>query len=369
MKTHPSICVWQVLLVLGVALLPALAHVDQSQFVNAKLETRAVSSDLQKTVDQIATESPQPAWIAYDVPSISKKDQTCCNYSEHNGSHICGTCLLEEQHGNTYVRNDAQQNKTVEPEGPANLTILLRVDHGRVMRIRIAFSNCTLDAGGLRVIWVTDAHTDQSVALLTHYVDMQSSEAGEENSLRESAIMAIAQHADPSADRALASFVAPDQPAHLREMTAFWLGASRGKTGLQILERMAKNGPDPDIRAKVAFALFVSHEPEATDDIIHMAKNDTSAHVREQALFWLAQKAGKKASATITGAIDNDPDTEVKKKAVFALSQMPKDEGVPKLIEVAQNNKNPEVRKQAMFWLGQSNDPRALAFFEKILSQ
>jgi HEAT repeat protein len=86
-------------------------------------------------------------------------------------------------------------------------------------------------------------------------------------------------------------------------------------------------------------------------------------------LFWLAQKAGKKTETTIAGAIDNDPDTEVKKKAVFGLSQMPRDEGVPKLIEVAQTNKNPEVRKQAIFWLGQSEDPRALAFFEKVLSQ
>ena len=59
----------------------------------------------------------------------------------------------------------------------------------------------------------------------------------------------------------------------------------------------------------------------------------------------------------------------MKKKAVFALSQMPKDEGIPKLIQVAQSNKNPEVRKQAMFWLGQSEDPRALAFFEKILAE
>ena len=100
-----------------------------------------------------------------------------------------------------------------------------------------------------------------------------------------------------------------------------------------------------------------------------MAHDDTSSHVRGQALFWLAQKAGKKAMGTIAGAIDNDPDTEVKKKAVFALSQMPKDEGVPKLIEVAERNKNLEVRKQAMFWLGQSHDPRALAFFEKILTQ
>jgi hypothetical protein len=48
---------------------------------------------------------------------------------------------------------------------------------------------------------------------------------------------------------------------------------------------------------------------------------------------------------------------------------MPQDEGVPKLIEVATTNRNPEVRKQAMFWLGQSNDPRALAFFEKVLTR
>jgi len=100
-----------------------------------------------------------------------------------------------------------------------------------------------------------------------------------------------------------------------------------------------------------------------------MARGDSSGHVRGQALFWLAQKAGNRVAQTITGAIDNDPDTEVKKKAVFALSQMPGEEGVPRLIEVARSNRNPEVRKQAMFWLGQSNDPRALQFFEKVLAK
>jgi len=123
------------------------------------------------------------------------------------------------------------------------------------------------------------------------------------------------------------------------------------------------------VRAHIAFALSVSHEAGALDEMIRMAHDDTSSHVRGQALFWLAQKAGKKAVGTITGAIENDPDTDVKKKAVFALSQLPKDEGVPKLIDVAQNNRNPAVRKQAMFWLGQSNDSRALQFFEKVLTQ
>jgi hypothetical protein len=39
------------------------------------------------------------------------------------------------------------------------------------------------------------------------------------------------------------------------------------------------------------------------------------------------------------------------------------------LIQVARNNRNPVVRKEAMFWLGQSNDTRALAFFEEILAK
>jgi HEAT repeat protein len=103
--------------------------------------------------------------------------------------------------------------------------------------------------------------------------------------------------------------------------------------------------------------------------MIRMAHEDESTHVRGQALFWIAQKAGQKAASTISNAIENDPDEEVKKKAVFALTQMPNGEGVPKLIQVAETNKNREVRKQAMFWLGQSNDPRALDFFEKILSR
>jgi HEAT repeat protein len=91
--------------------------------------------------------------------------------------------------------------------------------------------------------------------------------------------------------------------------------------------------------------------------------------VRGQALFWLAQKAGDKAAGAITRAIDHDPDTEVREKAVFALSQLPRDQGVPLLIGVARSHRDPEVRKKAMFWLGQSNDTRALAFIEDVLTR
>ena len=345
-----------------------ITNADQSQFINAKLEVRSINQPLENTLAQIAAEAQQPAWVAYEVQAVARNQSVCCgNYHSDDSDGACGTCNLEQQHGDSPV--EQTQNRTVKLEGSPQLTVLLRLDQKRVMHIRMASANCTLDAGGLRVVWLTGVKPEDSVALLTQHVSGKTLESDGDSGLAAQALMTIAQHADASADRVMASFVAPDQPASLRDKTAFWLGAARGKSGLMLLEKMATSDPSPDVRAKVAFALYVSHEPGAVDDIIRMAKDDANAQVRGQALFWLAQKAGQKASTAITSAIQSDPDTAVKKKAVFALSQMPKEEGIPKLIEVAQSNKNPEVRKQAMFWLGQSNDPRALAFFEKVLSQ
>jgi HEAT repeat protein len=51
------------------------------------------------------------------------------------------------------------------------------------------------------------------------------------------------------------------------------------------------------------------------------------------------------------------------------MSQLPHEDGVPALIRVARGNKSPAVRKSALFWLGQTNDPRAIALFEEILTK
>lgn len=86
---------------------------------------------------------------------------------------------------------------------------------------------------------------------------------------------------------------------------------------------------------------------------------------RKQALFWLAQEAG---DHTAGGRGDKtDPEADVKKQAVFALSQQKGGSSVPTLIEVARRNRDPEVRRTALFWLGQTNDPRAVSFFEELL--
>ncbi len=340
------------------------------RIVNGRVKARTLSGKLSLELQSLVDKTTEPIWVGYAVPEVAGDRILCCgNYdvTDEGVSGRCGSCRLERGDEGTNV-TPANDDK-VQLEGMRRIAVLFRMEQKKITKLRVLSAECTLDAGGRTVIWFTGVKPAESVAWLESFVGSDAGGEHERHGLGDAALPAIAMHADGSADRALESFTAQDKPTELRKQASFWLGEARGRTGLTVLEKMAKNDPSPEVRGQVAFAFSVSHEPGALDDLIRMAREDENAHARGQALFWLAQKAGQKATAAITGAVENEPNEDVKNKAVFALSQLPKNEGVPKLIEVAQSNRNLEVRKKAMFWLGQSNDPRALAFFEKVLTQ
>jgi hypothetical protein len=94
-----------------------------------------------------------------------------------------------------------------------------------------------------------------------------------------------------------------------------------------------------------------------------------SRGTRKAAIFWVGQEAADAATAGLKSvAQDDSDDVEIRKQAVFALSQRPKDEGIPALISVVGSTKSREVKRNALFWLAESNDPRAVELFEKILT-
>jgi hypothetical protein len=144
-----------------------------------------------------------------------------------------------------------------------------------------------------------------------------------------------------------------------------WLENVKPSESLALLRSVLDESRDED-----ALAAIAQHADSGADTLlVEFARRGTSGERRSQALFWLAQKASRKAVGEIERAIADDPETEVKKQAVFALSQLPAEEGVPHLIGLARSHRNPAVREQAFFWLGESEDPRALAFFEQILGK
>ena len=342
-----------------------LCLAQQPRITNAKFDTRAVASGLEREFQSIAAVQTGPAWIGYAVRAIPGQHQMCCysSFEDGAGNRCCRGCALEG--GRAGVTVTGAPPAPVQLEDGAGIFVLFRIENHAVDRIRSYSADCELDAGGLPFHWLTGVSAPESVSLLARF----ARETADENRhlRRDPAITAIALHADSAADQALETLVTPDQPESLREKVTFWLGSTRGHRGYEILRGIVTQDASDHVRDKAIFGLSVSKEPEAITTMIEAAKNDRSPHVRGQALFWLAQKAGQKAATAISSAIDTDPDTEVKKKAVFALQQLPPDEGVPLLIQVARSNRNPAVRKQAMFWLGQSQDPRALKFFEEVL--
>lgn len=147
-----------------------------------------------------------------------------------------------------------------------------------------------------------------------------------------------------------------------------WLEHVPPAESVGYLRRLASSGAGSrDIGDDALSAMAFHATPEAVEALVALARHDARAESRSEALFWLAQRAGEEARAAISRAIEQDPESEVKRRAVFALSELPADEGVPLLIDLARRHQNPVVREQAFFWLGESEDPRALAFFEEVL--
>jgi hypothetical protein len=342
------------------------APAHEAQWVNAKTETRGVTSTLDQEFRSMVARQVEPAWIGYAVPVVDGHHRICCHPFEdrHKPASLRrGRCKLEGRDDGMNFQNLDDD----EGERPEHLLVLFRVADRTVGKIRVFTDDCELDAGGLTVHWLTEVNAKQSIDLLASFVGGTEGKPGRRKS--ESAIAAIALHAERAADRELEKLVESGRPEEIRKNTAFWLGNVRGQRGYEIVRRMVREDPSDKIREHCIFALHVSKVPEALNTLIELARADRNSHVRGQALFWLSQKAGDKASRAISDAIENDPETEVKKKAVFALSQLPKAEGIPKLIRVARTNRNKQVRQDAMFWLGQSNDPRALEFFEEVLTR
>jgi hypothetical protein len=335
---------------------------QQPKVSNTHFTVEPVGGTLTATVERFRSASEQ-LWLGYEVPALPQSHlSSCSDWSDTSqvDDGCCGEFRLEGN-SNYGLRRD---DKTAPVQ---NVYVLLRFDHGTVIKVHPVTAGCRLNAGGVAFTWLTGVQPDESISYLAQ-IATQESTSGHSRTL-DGALLSIAYHAAPAATRTLADIASSTAPMHTREQAAFWLGVQRGHDGFLALKSLENTVTDRAFREKLPFDFSQNSDPAAEDEMLRMAKFDADTRVREQALFWVAQKAGKKAAAAITDAIQNDPETDVKKKAVFALSQLPKDEGVPQLIHVADTNANPVVRKEAYFWLGQSHDARALAFLEQVLKR
>jgi hypothetical protein len=302
--------------------------------VNAQVKTVPAGAGLEGAFRPLLSAQPQPAWIAYSVPSV-RSFQGC-----------------------DYVRDGFEMPGVVHLEPPDHTLILFRVEEGAVNRIRSLSPDCEIDAGGLPFYWLGDVQGGQSVALLQTFVT-------DRERLGDNAAAAIAQHADPAADQVLDRFLATDQPQSLRMRSVSWM-SRRGRHGFETLKRLIASDPDERIRERAVSALGSNREPEAMTLLASIVQADKNARLREQAISAMGRKA---EPAFLLKVVESDPEIGVKRRAVSALHSLPDGAGVPGLIQLVKTTQNLDVRRAAMSSLGSSRDPRATAFFEEVLKK
>jgi hypothetical protein len=332
-----------------VTLSAAAAFAQQPQFFHARLTTASAEHGLNAELDSLKRESA-PLWVGYSIPIIEK-----------TSSGWYPRISYLEADRPSYRKEDSVDagNATYD-----HAIVLFRIANHAIEKIHIDNPGRQIDAGNLRVVWLTGVTPGDSVTVLKSLA--LSNDA---KKLRDNAVFAISIHQSPETLPTLIGLAAPANPLDLREKAAFWIATQHSHEGFTALQNFARNDPDAAFREKIAFDLNVSKDPGAVKELIRMAHEDASPQVRHQAQFWMATKGGNLVAADLRGLAESDPNTEVRKSAVFALSRLPQDEATTQLIQVAGTSKDPAVRKQAVFWLGQSRDPRALDYLTRLLQQ
>ena len=143
--------------------------------------------------------------------------------------------------------------------------------------------------------------------------------------------------------------------------------AADAASALLSIARSAEAEPARDAIQALALADSIIVWP----DLLELARDRSRpSEPRGAALFWVGQEAGARVTSEMTRFVeDTSEDRELRQMAVFALSRHPPDQSVPVLIRVARTDRDPELRRHAIFFLGRTGDPRAIDFFEEVLTR
>lgn len=144
---------------------------------------------------------------------------------------------------------------------------------------------------------------------------------------------------------------------------------------------------EPALAARLLLDLAQSHRSDAGEDAIFPATLASGVETwpdllalardpglpgetREEAVFWLGHAAGQRAVEGLAGLVDDaEEDLRIREAALYALSELESGAGIDALLHAASSHPDPRLRQRALFWLAETEDPRAVALFEEILSR
>ncbi len=238
--------------------------------VNGTLEARAATQSIEREINALMARTPGPAWIGYAV-AVNGSDREA------------GCWAADGMTGRTRVG-------PLKLEGPDTIMVLYRFTGRAVQQIRLASPECPLDAGGLTIHWLTGVRPADSVDYLETLAADSSRRVGN------SAITAIALHADTTATERLIALARDGRNSDVRGTALFWVAQRAGDKAIGTITG-GLDDPETDVRKKAVFALSQLPKDEGVPKLIEVARSHRDAAVRKQAMFWLGQSRDPRALA------------------------------------------------------------------------
>jgi HEAT repeat protein len=243
------------------AVAPAAAA-QTPTIVNGTIEQHDAVRSIENAVESIAARGAEAAWVGYAVPTTGRPRESGCWTSSGQSMRAIA--------------------EPVKLEGPDTILVLARLAERRVNEIRVASSDCSFDAGGLTLHWLTGVRPADSVSWLA------SLAANSSRRLGNTATMAIALHAAPDAVDRLVQLARRDGQTDVRGTALFWLAQRAGDQAVGPITE-AIDDPEAEIRTRAVFALTLLPTEERVTRLIDLARSHRDAAVRRQAMFWLGQ--------------------------------------------------------------------------------
>jgi hypothetical protein len=259
----------------------------QPQLTNGAVQPLTLGGSFTRAaLDTLAAKSAT-AWVGYAVPAIDGDHRSCCWNGDSGG--CCQGCRLEPggTSGTTFSGNNRQGVAALESQP---LHVLIRLDGGRVDRIRMFSHDCALDAGGLTVHWLSNVSPAESVNVLGSFLTATAS-----NRLADGALVALAMHRDPAALERLLGAAKDGATTRLRGQALFWLAQRAGDKAVGAISDAIANDPETDVKKRAVFALSQLPKDEGVPMLIQVARTNTNPAVRKQAMFWLGQTRDARA--------------------------------------------------------------------------
>jgi hypothetical protein len=251
------------LIAIGLLVVAGTAAAQTPTVVNGTIDVRPLTGALDRELDALIARTTDPMWVGYSVATTSRGDDGGC-WSSNDGFGI-------------------RRVGPLKLEGSDIVYVLYRVADRRVDRIRLASSECPLDAGGLTVRWLTGVSATASLDWLTRFTTDSA------HRLQSQAIVAIALHADPPALDRLLSFARDGKDARLRADALFWVAQRAGAKAMETISGAIDNDPDTEVKKKAVFALSQMPRDEGVPKLVEVARHHRNVEVRRQAMFWLGQ--------------------------------------------------------------------------------